>query len=79
MDQTSQCFAIARWASLYASALRWYRYYRNLTGLLLGTYISAASFFWALRVRPVALVAGRGGGMYLVCPEAERIALGKEE
>lgn len=67
-------------ASLNASALRyWYWYYWNLTGLLLGRYISVASFFWALRLRPVALVARTGGGMYLVCPEAERIFFGKEE
>jgi hypothetical protein len=80
MDKTSQCIAIARWASLNAGALRyWYRYYWNLTSLLLGRHIAAAWFFWALRVRRVELVARTGGGMYLVCPDAERIAFGKKE
>ena len=80
MDKTSQRFAMARWASLNASAFRyWYRYYWNLTGLLLGRHVPAASLFWALRVRPVALVARAGAGMHLVCPEAERIAFGKKE
>lgn len=80
MDQSSQRFAIARWASLNASALRyWYRYYWNLTGLLLGPRIPVASFFWALPVRPAALGARSGSGVYLVCPEAERIVFGKEE